>query len=110
MITINAIELKIILDGQAGLQLLNVRPADTFSQQCLPGSLRLPLAELKAGAEAMLADKGALIAVYDSDLTCEDSTRAARVLESLGYTNVYDFSSGLKGWRDAGFPLGAPPS
>lgn len=103
MITVNAGELKDLMETRPGLALLNVRPAGTFSEGQVPGSMHVPQAELESRAKALLLNKDALIAVYGSDITCEASTRAAQILEKLGYKNIYNFSAGLKGWKDAGF-------
>ena len=104
MITVTALELKALLDAQPGMALFNVRPMATASEGQIPGSRQLPQAEFEGRILAMLPDKNALVAVYDADLTCEASTRAATSLEKLGYKQVYNFSAGLKGWKEAGLP------
>lgn len=103
MITVNAAELRDLLARHRGMALLNVRPAPMTTEGFLPGSWHVPLAGLKARAPELLPDKGAPIALYGTDLTCETSTHAADTLEKLGYTQVYNFTAGLKGWRDGGF-------
>jgi len=105
MITINAQELKELLAAWPGMALLNVRPADTDLQDELPGSQHIPLAEFELRAQELPPDKDAVIAVYDLNLTCEASTKAGDILEKFGYRHIYNFTDGVKGWKDAGFPV-----
>jgi len=103
MTTVNPLELRSLLQSQPSMVLLNVRPADTDMQDCLPRSLHVPLSDLEARAATLLPDKDASIALYGADLTCEASTKGSLMLEKLGYKNIYNFTAGLKAWKEAGF-------
>jgi len=92
---ITAEEAKAMMDESDEYILLDVRTADEFSAQHIPGAVLLPVDEIAARAEAELPDKAALILVY-----CRSGVRsanAARELVSMGYLNVFDFG-GIVDW------------
>ncbi len=107
VLIIHAGELKAMMRARPAMTLLNVRPPGTPTDELLPGSLHLPLAAFKEGVEALAPDKDAEIVVYGADFTCLASTQAADILLSLGYTKVYNFMNGLKGWKESGFAVHA---
>ena len=50
--------------GDPGLTIVNVLPTEAWRAKRIPGSLSLPLAELRDRAATVLPDKRADIAVY----------------------------------------------
>jgi rhodanese-related sulfurtransferase len=105
VITVNALELNALMEQEPALALLNVRPTGTAHEGWLPGSRHLPQAEIALRAASLLPDKEQPVAVYGADIACEAASRAAATLEQMGYRRVYELSSGLKGWKQAGFRL-----
>lgn len=78
---------------------LDVRTPAEFAEGHIPGAVNLPVDEVKAKVEALIADKQTAIVVY-----CRSGARsatAARTLKALGYTDVADMG-GLSNWP---FPL-----
>ncbi|WP_430814153.1 rhodanese-like domain-containing protein [Carboxylicivirga sp. RSCT41] len=89
-----------------GALILDVRPAEKFAQYRIKEAIPLP-------------EKAQLIELAD-DLTktdtifvyCEKELRsgpAAHVLDSLGFTNVYELKGGLISWRRNDLPLDNTP-
>ena len=81
-------------EGQTIL-LVYVRTQKEYEQKHIPGSLLLPLSDLKEQAETVLEDKDAVIYVY-----CRSGSRskqAAEQLVEMGYTQVYDLG-GINSW------------
>ena len=75
--------------------LLDVRTEREFREAHIAGAVLIPNNELRGRAERELPDKSGVILVY-----CRSGRRsenAARLLLSLGYTNVYDFG-GIIDW------------
>ena len=75
--------------------ILDVRTQDEFDQERIPGAILLPDFEVEARAREVLPDKDALILIY-----CRSGRRSnlsAKLLASMGYTNVYDFG-GILSW------------
>ena len=75
--------------------ILDVRTQDEFAEERIPGAILLPDFEVEARAQEVLPDKDALILIY-----CRSGRRSnisAKLLASMGYTNVYDFG-GILSW------------
>ena len=74
--------------------LLDVRSRREFSENHLNGAINIPLPEVKRNIEKYVKDKSKKILVY-----CEyggRSARAVKILEELGYINVYNLKGGLE--------------
>jgi rhodanese-related sulfurtransferase len=92
---ISAQEAKNIMDTTQGYIILDVRTVSEYESGHVPGAILIPDYELKAKAASMLKDKEQVILVY-----CRSgsrSSRAAKNLVDLGYTNIYDFG-GIISW------------
>ncbi|HYD98348.1 MAG TPA: rhodanese-like domain-containing protein [Alphaproteobacteria bacterium] len=98
-------ELKAKLAGATKPVVLEALPAKYYDQGHLPGALNFPHDDVDALAPALLPDKAAEIVVYCASDTCRNSRLAVGRLEELGYTNVYEFTAGKKGWIEAGLPV-----
>ena len=75
--------------------ILDVRTQQEFDTGHIPGAILLPDYTIETQASYVLPDKDAMILVY-----CRGGNRsasAARLLVSMGYTNVYDFG-GINSW------------
>jgi rhodanese-related sulfurtransferase len=79
-------------------------PPSYYDQQHLPGAVNLFVDDARDGALDVLPDKDAAIVAYCSDETCPNSARVARILTSLGYTNVRKYREGIQDWVEAGLP------
>ena len=69
--------------------ILDVRTESERQKKRIPGSVSIPLGQVKDRAESVLPDKDAMIFVH-----CRSggrSTAAAKELFKLGYKNIYDF-------------------
>jgi len=92
---INAQQAKNIMDTTQGYIILDVRTPSEYENGHVPGAILLPDYELKEKAASILKDKEQVILVY-----CRSgsrSSRAAKNLVDLGYTNIYDFG-GIISW------------
>jgi len=56
-------------------------------------------------AQNLLPDKEATIVVYCASTECQNSSKAARTLEDLGYKNVHEYAEGKQHWLEAGLPV-----
>ena len=83
-------------DGDAFV-LLDVRTAEEFATQHIPGAILIPYNEIANRAPAELPDKDMRIFIY-----CRRGRRseiAAYELAAMGYTKVYDFG-GIEIWSE----------
>jgi rhodanese-related sulfurtransferase len=85
-------------------------PASYYDQQHLPGALNLYVEEARDRALEVLPDKSAAIVTYCSNAACPNSEGVARVLASLGYSNVRKYREGIQDWVEAGLPTEATVS
>jgi rhodanese-related sulfurtransferase len=92
---ITAAEAREMMRKNSGAVVLDVRTPDEFATGKIPGALLLPDYTIRERAETELPDKNRLILVY-----CRSGVRSREAvyeLESLGYTDVYDFG-GINAW------------
>ena len=98
-------ELKNILDNGKSITLVEALPEKYWKKAHLPGAIQIDYTEIEAMADKSLPNKEAKIVVYCANTECQNSTKAAQILESLGYKDVYEYAEGKQDWSDAGFPL-----
>lgn len=85
-------------------QVVNVLPRHEYDEAHIPGSVSIPLRDLTAGAASSLSRHDPMV-VYCHDGLCDMSPRAACRLERLGFTQVFDYVTGLVDWMAAGLPV-----
>lgn len=98
-------ELKYALGNGTKVTLVEALPEKYWRDGHLPGAIQIDHTEVSDKAGAMLPDKGARIVVYCASTECQNSAKAARTLEALGYTDVYEYAEGKQHWVEAGLPL-----
>ena len=97
-------ELRDAIDG-GEVTVVDALPPSYYDQQHLPGALNLFVDEARDRASEVLPDKGAAIVAYCSNEACPNSEGVARVLTSLGYSNVRKYREGIQDWVEAGLPV-----
>ena len=94
---------KDLEDGE-GVHLVDVREREEVMDGYIPGAKLIPRGFLELSVEEDVStDRGTPIVLY-----CAGGSRsafAARDLEMMGYTNVSSMIGGIKGWKDAGYPI-----
>jgi rhodanese-related sulfurtransferase/CBS domain-containing protein len=90
---------------EGGAQVIEVLPASAYEPAHLPGAVNVPLPGMTPAA---LADQDLRpelpTVVYCYDHECDLSSRAAALLDALGYTDVYDYVASKTGWMGEGLP------
>ncbi len=82
--------------------LLDVRDRPDYESEHIKGAISVPMTELSMRAKTCFS-KDEEIIVYCTSFGCNASTRAARILEKMGYINAVDYKGGLNDWKTAGF-------
>jgi rhodanese-related sulfurtransferase len=100
--TIASEELIKAMDNDVNLHVWNVLNDDYFKGELIPGSRRVPVAELKDKLAASSLPMDAPVVVYCAGTHCPSSREAAEAMTSLGYTNVRAFEGGLQDWKERG--------
>jgi rhodanese-related sulfurtransferase len=94
---------KIRLDNGEALHFLDVREDHEFSKDHAKGARHLGKGIIERDVETLIPDKESTVLLY-----CGGGYRsilAADTLQRMGYTNVVSMDGGIKGWRDAGYPM-----
>jgi thioredoxin reductase (NADPH) len=80
---------------------LDVREKEEWIKERIPGSIHIPITELKNNRE--LLDDAEEIIVYSKDINCPASTIAAKKLIEMGYCNIYDYKGSFADWKSSSF-------
>jgi len=107
MNTIDARELNAIMEEDGDWILIDTLPEESYEQRHIPGAHSVPANEpdFVERVDELVESRDDTVIVYCSDESCGLSPEAAEKLEEAGFTNVLDFSGGLKEWKEAGNPL-----
>jgi rhodanese-related sulfurtransferase len=103
MKTIEKEELREKLENEE-IILIEVLEEEKFKKEHIKGAINIPLKKIGTVAKQKF-DKDDKIIVYCSDYDCTSSPTAAKKLNDLGFTNVYDYEGGKKEWKEAGYPM-----
>ena len=91
--------------GSGELIVLDIRERDTYDAGHIPGSRNVARGQLELRIDQVLPDPTVRI------VTCCEfgkiSTLAADTLRTMGYVRAVALDGGMKGWREAGYPLEA---
>lgn len=93
-VKIDAAEAKKMMEA-GGVTVVDVRTPEEFAEGHVPGAINIPNEIITTEAAKVLTDKDATLLIY-----CRSGNRsdqAARVLQGLGYTRIYDFG-GIMNW------------
>jgi rhodanese-related sulfurtransferase len=83
-----------------GAVLVDVLPAETFTEEHLPGAVNIPLSEIDSAKDRL--DRTSPVVVYCYDYQCDLSPRGACRLEQLGFEEVYDYVASKAAWLAEG--------
>jgi rhodanese-related sulfurtransferase len=85
------------------LALLDVREELIYSERHLLHARSAPLSRLELRVPALVPRRSARIVLCDNDQAL--AVRAAAILRSHGYTNIFVLKGGMSGWAAAGYEL-----
>lgn len=83
-------------DQDSKLYLVNVLDKAFFDDCHIPGSLNIPMQDVKKHAEKW--SKKADVVIYCSNYSCEASTHCCKQLSAMGFESVWDYDEGMAGW------------
>ncbi len=96
-------DVKRKLDAGEKFTLVDVREANEWAADHLPGAIHLGKGVIERDIEKTIPDTSTPIILY-----CGGGFRSALAadnLQKMGYTNVISMDGGIRGWREAGLPL-----
>lgn len=90
-------------------KLIDVLEKDSFAMRHIPGAISMPILELRTEINKLMANnllsKDEVIVTYCGSFSCPLSTKAAKILMSEGFTQVFDYKGGIQDYKEGGFPL-----
>ena len=98
---IKAEQLKVKMEANKTLEVINVLSEENYKKCHIKGSTSVPLVRLKDSVAVF--DKNKEIVVYCASYDCKASQQAYKLLEELGFTNIAAYEGGTKEWKEKGF-------
>lgn len=97
--------------GSGDAVVLNVLSEEQYEESHIPGSLNVPAdaPDFNDRVLRLVPDKSTPVTTYCASTTCQASTKAARKLEALGFTDVSDYKAGIQGWTEQGLVTESGP-
>ncbi|REJ94962.1 MAG: rhodanese-like domain-containing protein [Planctomycetota bacterium] len=109
MQAISRAEARDLIQNEEDLTVVETLDEEYFNKFHLPGARNVPLNDsFDENIQEVAPDRDAPVLVYCMNTDCEASAKAARRMEELGYTTVYDYEAGKVDWKEAGFPIEEP--
>lgn len=102
--TITKEELKRKIDQNDNFKLIEVLSPEDYQKEHITGAINIPVSNIESEAQKKF-NKDDEIVVYCASSSCQASPTAAKKLDGLGFSNVYDFEGGKKEWKEADFPM-----
>ena len=96
-------EVKAKLDRGEKFLLIDVREDNEYAKDHLPGAIHLGKGIIERDIEERVPDLNTPLVLY-----CGGGFRSALAadnLQKMGYTQAISMDGGIRGWREAGFPL-----
>jgi rhodanese-related sulfurtransferase len=103
--TITRDELKEKIIRGDKFYLVEVESAEHAGRAHIPGSLRLPLCEIKEQAGKVLLNRRAELVFLCQHEACPCAREAGVKFSSMGYESIRHYSKGVADWADAGYPV-----
>lgn len=103
MIAITKDELKEMCQQEDhDIILINVLGRDAFNERHIRASINIPAdqPQFKQMVSVVAGDQNREIVLYSAGFECNASANAARELEGLGFSRVYDYQGGAADWFD----------
>jgi len=83
--------------------ILDVNPSDSFAKAHIPDAINVPVDEINAENSALMKHKNKTVI-----LVCQSggqSSKAARTLVNLGFSDLHILDGGLMSWSKENLPL-----
>jgi rhodanese-related sulfurtransferase len=98
IITISELH-KEMLENAKNIIIINVLPEKEYNDCHIPQSINIPLADLASKISSI--DRNKKIIVHCAHQNCLASTRAYDILQTAGFTNLYDYKGGMREWAQS---------
>jgi rhodanese-related sulfurtransferase len=111
MQTIDREKLQKMREENPDLAVVDVLGSDSYRKYHIPGAINVPLEEdFAEKIRQAVPETDEPVVVYCADEHCQASPKAGKLMEEMGYEQVYDYEAGKEDWRKAGEKVVAGPS
>jgi rhodanese-related sulfurtransferase len=107
MNTIDTQTQQLRLDSDKDCVWVDTLPPPAYQKAHLPYAINILSDDIIARAAAELTKKDPVIVGYCGSLDCKPARLSATRLTDLGYTEVYHYVDGKRGWSALPFVMGA---
>jgi rhodanese-related sulfurtransferase len=97
-------ELKKKLNSDENVHLVEVLSEKEYERLHIKGAEHIQFGDIVQEAKKRF-DPNDTIIVYCADQECSASPTAAKKLDSVEFSNVYDYEAGKADWKAAGYPM-----
>ncbi len=98
-------ELKKRMDGGEDFAIVDVLDPKYYKKSHLPDAVNVPVnGDFDEKIQQVVPDKNQPVVVYCANKQCQASPTAAKKMDELGYSEVYDYEEGKEDWQNAGLP------
>lgn len=98
-------DLKTLIASGKKHTIVEALPKQYYEAEHLPGAINIPHDAVSVTVFSLIPDKSGPVIVYCANTECRNSHTAAEAMRELGYSLVYEYTEGKKGWKEAGLPL-----
>lgn len=91
------------IEAKENVIILDVRTQGEYTKGHIQKSIHIPLDDVWKNVPSVIPDKTATVYVYC--LSGSRSVHAVKQMVHLGYTRVFNMTSGLLAWRQKGYVL-----
>ncbi|MGA7828684.1 MAG: rhodanese-like domain-containing protein [Geobacteraceae bacterium] len=102
-------QLKQFIDQKEKMVLIDARTPAEYKEAHIIGAINIPEKQFASAKQKLPAKKDALLIFYCNGVKCGKSTRVAKIVQPLGYTNILVYREGIPVWEERGFPLETGP-
>lgn len=90
--------LKRLINNKADFLLIDVRLAEKFAENHIPGAINIPWRQLALLEHQEKLKSAHALIIYCSGFTCNASEKAGAILDILGY-KVVEYDGGMEDWE-----------
>lgn len=102
-------ELKSLMDKKANVVLIDARTPDEYREAHIAGAINIPEKGIEKGVTQLPEERRTPLIFYCNGVKCGKSSRVAKLVAPLGYTDISIYSEGIPVWEERNLPLTTGP-
>jgi rhodanese-related sulfurtransferase len=103
-------DVKTFIDQKKTMLLIDARTPEEYKEAHITGAINMPEKGFEKAVEQLPTDPKTLLVFYCNGVKCGKSTRVAKMVGQLGYTNLLIYREGIPVWEERNLPLVTGPA